>query len=78
MGKPIFVIKVPDSVEHDNFVNMIKSPVIEEMRNDYHVLFVKTDVEDFEFQNFNSDEADVVKFDELQAKLLELATKNNN
>lgn len=69
MAKPIFIVEVPMMQTHEDFVNVQK--VLENKLNDYHVLMVQMDVNDFNFKVFYDKDFTEIKYDELRKLIKE-------
>ena len=63
MAKPIFIVKVPESLkEYFGVVtNSVRSGI-----KDYHCITVLSNVQDFEFQVFYEKDFNEVKYEELK------------
>ena len=64
MAKPIFIVETPMMQTHEEFVNTQK--LLENKLNDYHVLIVQTNVDDFNFKVFYDKDFTEINYDELK------------
>jgi hypothetical protein len=70
MAKPIFIVKYP--IERTPEVIGKASAQIRNSMNDYHVLFVPIESVNFQFECYNSEEANDIDFTLLQERVIEL------
>jgi len=63
MAKPIFIVESPMMQTQEEFVNLQK--VLENKLNDYHVLMVQMDVNDFNFKVFYDKDFTKINYNEL-------------
>jgi len=64
MAKPIFIVEVPMMLHPEEFLNTQK--LLERQITDYHVLMVKTNVDDYKFKVFYEKDFTEINFDELK------------
>ena len=64
MAKPIFIVEAPMMQTQEEFANVQK--VLENKLNDYHVLMVQMDVNDFNFKVFYDKDFTEINYDELR------------
>ena len=69
MAKPIFIVEAPMMQTHEEFVNTQK--VLDNKLNDYHVLIVQTNVDDFNFKVFYDKDFTEINYDELKELIKE-------
>ena len=69
MAKPIFIVEAPMMQTREEFANTQK--VLEEKLNDYHVLIVQTNVDDFNFKVFYDKDFTEINYDELKKLIKE-------
>ena len=69
MAKPIFIVEAPDLQTQEDLVNTQK--VLENKLNDYHVLVVQTNVNDFNFNVFYDKDFTEINYDELRKLIKE-------
>lgn len=69
MAKPIFIVEAPIMQTQEEFVNTQK--VLESKLNDYHVLIVQTNVDDFNFKVFYDKDFTEINYDELKKLIKE-------
>ncbi len=69
MAKPIFVVETPMMQTQEEFVNTQK--VLENKLNDYHVLMVQANVDDFNFKVFYDKDFTEINYDELRKLIKE-------
>lgn len=68
MRKPIFIIKVPNNLNRDVF-EKIQEQANDKLGNDYYVLLVSANIEDFDFQCFSDEKIEPIELDELKELL---------
>ena len=64
MAKPIFIVEAPMMQTQEEFAKLQK--VLENKLNDYHVLMVRMDVNDFNFKVFYDKDFTEINYDELR------------
>ncbi|WP_283640101.1 hypothetical protein [Mesonia mobilis] len=69
MAKPIFIVESPMMQTEEEFVNTQK--VLENKLNDYHVLIVQTNVDDFNFKVFYDKDFTEIDLDDLKEYIKE-------
>ena len=69
MAKPIFIVEAPMMQTQEEFANVQK--LLENKLNDYHVLMVKMDVNDFNFKVFYDKDFTEINYDELRKLIKE-------
>jgi hypothetical protein len=79
MAKPIFVIKLPCTIDNATFSEIVKSAhedkQFEDLRKEYHLLTVVGSEEKFEFEVLNSDKAPKVTMEKVK-EIEKLITKS--
>tara|TARA_X000001382_G_scaffold129932_1_gene123247 strand:+ start:38 stop:256 length:219 start_codon:yes stop_codon:yes gene_type:complete len=69
MAKPILIVEAPMMQTREEFVNTQKA--LEDKLNDYHVLIVPTNVDDFNFKVFYDKDFTEINYDELKKLIKE-------
>ena len=69
MAKPIFIVEAPMMQTREEFIKTQK--VLENKLNDYHVLIVQTNVDDFNFKVFYDKDFTEINYDELRELIKE-------
>jgi hypothetical protein len=64
MAKPILIVEAPMMQTHEEFANVQK--VLEKKLNDYHVLMVQMDVNNFNFKVFYDKDFTEINYNELR------------
>ena len=64
MAKPIFIVEAPMMQTHEEVANVQK--VLEKKLNDYHVLMVQMDVNNFNFKVFYDKDFTEINYNELR------------
>jgi diphthamide biosynthesis methyltransferase len=69
-AKPIFVIKVPQNMSSTELRQVRDSMVKDDIKDDYHILVVPAQVDEFEFEMYNADRIEVQEWNKLVNKIL--------
>ena len=68
MAKPIFIVETPITQTNEEVANMQR--VLENKLNDYHVLIIQMDVDNFNFKVFYDKDFTEINYDELRELIL--------
>jgi len=69
-AKPIFVVKVPQNMSSTELRQVRDSMVKDDIKDDYHILVVPAQVDEFEFEMYNADRIEVQEWNKLVNKIL--------
>lgn len=68
--KPVFVIRVPIQIDAIELQNIRNNVMKDEIKDDYHIIVVPSNVTDFEFEMLNADKIERKTWNELVNKIL--------
>ena len=69
-AKPIFVIRVPRAMSSTEIRQVRDSMFKDDIKDDYHILVVPAQVDEFEFEMYNADKIEVQEWNKLVNKIL--------
>jgi hypothetical protein len=69
-AKPIFVIRVPQAMSSTEIRQVRDSMFKDDIKDDYHILVVPAQVDEFEFEMYNADKIEVQEWNKLVNKIL--------
>jgi hypothetical protein len=67
--KPIFIIRVPARLSNSEMAEIRKTIAKDNINNDYHVMIIPSNVDDFMFEMYNADKIDVQQWNSIVTKL---------
>ncbi len=68
--KPIFIIRVPARLSNSEMAEIRKTIAKDNINNDYHVMIIPSNVDEFMFEMFNADKIDVQQWNGIVDKLI--------
>jgi|LauGreDrversion4_2_1035121.scaffolds.fasta_scaffold233150_2 hypothetical protein len=68
--KPIFVIKVPQTMSSTELRQVRDSMIKDDIKDDYHILVVPAQTDEFVFEMYNADKIEVQEWNKLVNKIL--------
>jgi len=69
-AKPIFVIKVPQTMSSTELRQVRDSMVKDDIKDDYHIIVVPAQTNEFVFEMYNADKIEVQEWNKLVNKIL--------
>ena len=67
--KPIFIIRVPASLNNTELAEIRKTISKDNINDDYHVMIIPSNVDEFMFEMYNADKIDVQQWNGIVTKL---------
>jgi hypothetical protein len=68
--KPIFVIRIPTQMAASEIDRLRDGIAKDNMKDDYHIIVVPSDVTDFQFEMYNADKIETQRWNELVNRIL--------
>ena len=67
--KPIFIIRVPARLSNTEMAEIRKTIAKDNINDDYHVMIIPSNVDEFMFEMYNADKIDVQQWNGIVTKL---------
>jgi diphthamide biosynthesis methyltransferase len=68
-AKPIFIIRVPARLSNTEMAEIRKTISKDNINDDYHVMIIPSNVDEFMFEMYNADKIDVQQWNGIVTKL---------